>query len=346
MESLYKAADAMGWIEKYAEYPEELALRVYTSRLLGSNRSLVLHGGGNTSVKLKIKNILNEEIDVVFVKGSGLDLATIEPKGFVGLRLNSLRKLTRLESLSDIEMGNQLNIQKIDAQSPNPSVEALLHAFLPGKYVDHTHADSILVLTHQKNGADIVKESLGFKIALMPYTMSGLPLAKAVLERYESQPDIEGIVILNHGIFTFADDAEIAYENMIKYVGQAEAYIRARIHDKPMTRRRADGVALENYDSSLARFNSILRGTCACLDSEGRLNRFYVETRNAPFLIEASLSQHAQTLCHTGVLTPDHAIRTKNAMVYIESVSPDDPSLRETVTQAVDKFRKEYVYRV
>ncbi|MBN1932386.1 MAG: bifunctional aldolase/short-chain dehydrogenase [Desulfobacterales bacterium] len=343
MESLYNAAEAGEWIKRYDAYPKELALRVYTSRLLGSNPNLVLHGGGNTSVKLKIRNIFNEKIDVVFVKGSGLDLATIEPKGFVGLRLNALRKLMGLETLSDIEMNNQLNIQRIDARSPNPSVEALLHAFLPGKYIDHTHADSILVLTHQKNGAEIVKEALGPKIAVIPYTMSGLPLAKIVLERYEDQPDIEAIVILNHGIFTFAENAEKAYENMIKYVGRAEAYIQAQIHDKPLIEPNADRkVPLENYNSILARFNSALRGTCARVDSEGRLNRFYVETRNAPFLIEASLSQHAQAVCHTGVLTPDHVIRTKNAIVYIESVPSNDSALRQILSQTVAEFIKAY----
>ena len=235
MKSLFDESESREFVGKYSAFPEEMALRVYTSRLIGREANLVLHGGGNTSVKLPMKNIVGEEQEVLYVKASGIDLATIEPAGFVGLDLDPIRKLQILESLSDEETENQMQIHKVVAASPAPSVEAFLHAFLPPKYVDHTHADSILVLTNQKNGEDVVKDALGLGVAVLPYTMSGLPLAKGVLELYKKHHNLEAIVMLNHGIFTFGGDARTSYDRMIEYVSRAEAYI-----DK-MTQRKAIG---------------------------------------------------------------------------------------------------------
>ena len=160
MENLYNQSDASAFISKYASYPEELALCAYTSRLLGGNENLVLHGGGNTSVKLKMKNLVGEEQDVIFVKGSGKDMGSIKPDGFTGLDLNPLKKLCRFETLGDVEMDNQLSIHRISGLSPDPSVEALLHVFLPHKFIDHTHADSVLILSNQKHGDEKIREAL------------------------------------------------------------------------------------------------------------------------------------------------------------------------------------------
>jgi len=342
VESLFKERDSKAVIAKYATYPEELALRVYTSRLIGENTSLVLHGGGNTSVKLRLKNIVGEENDVVFVKGSGWDLATIEPEGFVGLNIDPLRKLRHLESLSDIEMDNQLKIHRVASMSPDPSVEALLHAFLPHRYIDHTHADSILILTNQRNGQEMVREALGTRIAIVPYIRSGLPLAKAVIEQYERHPDIEGIVILNHGIFTFAENGRISYERMIDYVSRGEGYIEEKIRNKPLIIPCSDVTSLKDSDSAVARFVQVARGACAHRDFDGKLRRFFAEVRSGVEMVEASLSKGAVEICDSGVLTPDHAIRTKNRMACIESIPENDDDLRELVTNVVDSFRADY----
>ena len=159
VENLFRKKEAESFIEQYPNYPASLTLRAYTSRLLGSRSDLVLHGGGNTSVKLTAPNIVGEAEELIYIKGSGRDLADIEPDGFTGLRLSPLRKLLRLESISDRDMDNQLRIHRIDAEAPYPSVETLLHAYLPCKYVDHTHSDALLVLTNQKDGADLVPQS-------------------------------------------------------------------------------------------------------------------------------------------------------------------------------------------
>ncbi|OIN95800.1 MAG: hypothetical protein AUJ48_02560 [Deltaproteobacteria bacterium CG1_02_45_11] len=342
MESLFNEKKSTAFIKKYSACPKELALRIYTSRLIGSNSLLVLHGGGNTSVKLKQKNILDEENDIIYVKGSGKDLATIEPDGFVGLNLHPLRKLRQLESLTDTQLDNQLHIHRISSQSPHPSVESLLHAFLPHKYVDHTHADSILILTNQQHGEDIVQEALGTKIAVMPYAKSGLPLARRVIAEYERRPEIDAMVIINHGIFTFAEDARASYEKMIFYASKAEKYIKTRIQNKPLTTPRPGLASPKKFSSSLVRYTQAIRGACAHPDSSGRLRRFYVETRSEPDLLNTSLAKEAKQICRSGVLTPDHAIHTKNIMAYIESFTENDDDLKQIVNQAVETYKNDY----
>ncbi|MBW1773032.1 MAG: bifunctional aldolase/short-chain dehydrogenase [Deltaproteobacteria bacterium] len=342
MVSLYKEEDSRAFIAKFSAHPEELALRVYTSRLTGSNSSLVLHGGGNASVKMRLRNIVGEEQEILYVKGSGMDLATIEPEGFVGLDLASLRKLRNLEWLSDEEMENQVQIHKVVVSSPDPSVEVLLHAFLPHKYVDHTHADSILVLTNQREGEDLVQEALGSRVAVLPYVRSGLSLAIEVVSKYEEETDVEAVVLLNHGIFTFGGDAKESYERMIDYVDRAESFVEKRINGKPPVTPCADFVPAGDVTESAARFSQTVRGACAHLGSDGRLQRFYVETRSSPDLVNASLSREAQAICRSGVLTPDHVIRTKNKMVYIESIPEKDEDLKGLVDRAVETFKNDY----
>ncbi|OQY51954.1 MAG: hypothetical protein B6245_24050 [Desulfobacteraceae bacterium 4572_88] len=343
MENLFKEEDAAGFIEKYADYPEELALRAYTSRLIGGNSDLVLHGGGNTSVKLMTRNIVGQGEAVIYVKASGWDMAFIEPEGFTGLRSKPLEQLCRLDSLSSGEMDNQLKIHRTSAAAQNPSVEALLHVFLPHKYVDHTHADSILILTNQKHGEAMVREALGEDIVVLPYVMSGFPLAKAVWDACTKTPEAKAVIIMNHGIFTFAEDARTAYDNMIRYVSRAEAYIHEQIGNRPLFTLREDLNTPANPQSALTRCAQVIRGACAhsATDDE-KLQRLYVETRTDPDLLEASLSDQAASVCRTGVLTPDHAIRTKNLMAYLETVPEDDVSLRSLVQQAVDDFQADY----
>jgi rhamnose utilization protein RhaD (predicted bifunctional aldolase and dehydrogenase) len=261
-------------------------------------------------VKCKLPTVVGEEIEAVFVKGSGADQATITPEGFCGLDLCPLRKLASLEALDDAEMENQLGIHRLSARSPDPSVEALVHTFLPQTFIDHTHADSILVLTHQEDGEELVAEALGPKVAVIPYTMPGFPLAKAALAAYDGNPEIDAMVVMHHGIFTFAEDSRTSYVRMIDYVSRAEAFIATRIKDERPFPLQAPGRRPSDQDGVLARCGPVIRGTCSFCDASARRRRFFVEVRTSPPLVEASLSPLAKTLCETGVLTPDHAIRT------------------------------------
>src|SRR5262249_13126945 len=148
-----------------------------------------------------------DRIEAICVKGSGWDLDSIEPAGLPALDLAYLRRLRQLEALSDEEMVNQLRTHLFDASAPNPSVETLLHAFLPHTFIDHTHADAVLALTNQPDGSELVREAFGDRVVLVPYIMPGFKLAKLAAELYERQPDAEAMVLLKHGFFTFAEDA-------------------------------------------------------------------------------------------------------------------------------------------
>src|SRR5262245_43191518 len=217
MRSAYDASEAQRFVDRYRPNSgEDLALRVYTSRLLGSEPALVLHGGGNTSVKSRARSIAGEELDVIYVKGSGWDLATIEPAGFPACRLAALRRLCELPELSDEDMVKALRAEMLDPSSPTPSVEALLHAFLNAKVVDHTHADAVLAVVDQPDGEKHAKKVWGEEVLLVPYVMPGFVLAKKIVELRGELQRAKVMVLDKHGIFTWGDTARESYERMIE----------------------------------------------------------------------------------------------------------------------------------
>jgi rhamnose utilization protein RhaD (predicted bifunctional aldolase and dehydrogenase)/NAD(P)-dependent dehydrogenase (short-subunit alcohol dehydrogenase family) len=342
LESLFDPQEARKFIAGYPGLPAGLALRIYTSRLIGGNSQLVLHGGGNTSVKTMVKSITGEEREVLFVKGSGIDLATIEPLGFAGLELAPLRKLQGLVHLPDDEMENQLQIHKISFSSPDPSVEALLHAFLPHRYIDHSHADAILVLTNQRQGKDFLREALGSPVGILPYVMPGIHLAQGALAEYKRNPDIGAIVVLHHGIFTFSEDGRDSYERMIAYVDRAEKYIEERAHRKIFLSPGGEQIPFQDFGPALARFCQVARGACAGRRSDGSLQRLYAEARTAPDLKAASFLKEARWFCQSGALTPDHVIRTKNLWAYVGEIPEDDTLLCQRVKQTVEAYQADY----
>ncbi|MGH8667440.1 MAG: class II aldolase/adducin family protein, partial [Burkholderiales bacterium] len=221
MKSLWSDSEA-------SHYRTPLGLRVYTSRLLGRDKSLVLHGGGNTSVKLAQRSIMGEDEEVLFVKGSGWDLETIDEPGFAPVRLEPLVRLSTLERLSDAEMMNALNTQRLRASAPSPSVEAILHAILPFPYVDHTHADAVLAITNTQDGAARVAEIFGDDTVIVPYVMPGFDLARLCAREFPRQRKTHtiGMILMNHGVFSFADSARESYERMIALVDRAERYLK------------------------------------------------------------------------------------------------------------------------
>src|SRR5438128_8715219 len=193
MKSAWVTSDAEAAVARYARdgIARELALRVYTTRLLGQNPKLVLHGGGNTSVKMRATDLNGDEVDVLCVKGSGWDMGTIEPAGLPAVRLDPLKKLRTRESLSDADMVRIQRALLIDPGAPNPSVEALLHAFLPHKFVDHTHSTAVLSLTDQPDAAERCADLYGRRMGLVPYIMPGFLLAKKAAEVFEADPMVE-----------------------------------------------------------------------------------------------------------------------------------------------------------
>src|SRR5919202_1509907 len=216
------------WNEREAAaYAGALAQRVYTSRLLGSDHSLVLHGGGNTSVKIRERTLFGDEQDILYVKGSGWDLATIEKAGFAPLRLEHVRRLAQLPALSDAQMVKELRAAMIDPSAPAPSVETILHAILPYRFVDHTHADALLAITNTPDGEARVREIYADSVVVIPYVMPGFDLARVCAEVFprEAGPNTVGLVLLKHGLFSFGDTAKESYDRMIDLVRRAEAYL-------------------------------------------------------------------------------------------------------------------------
>ena len=213
-----------------AHDPADLGLRVYTSRLLGRDKSLVLHGGGNTSVKIREKNRFGDEEEILYVKGSGWDLETIEAPGFSPVRLGPAARLSTLARLSDPEMVNELRTAMTLASAPNPSVEAILHAVLPYKFVDHTHADAVVTVTNTPDGEALIREIYGDSVVVIPYVMPGFDLARLCAERFpaEAGPQTIGMVLMNHGIFSFGETARESYERMIDLVSRAERFLESR----------------------------------------------------------------------------------------------------------------------
>src|SRR4051812_3893701 len=310
MKSAWADSHAEAAVARYAHdgIPRELALRVYTTRLLGQNPKLVLHGGGNTSVKTRMRDLLGEEVDVLCVKGSGWDMATIEPAGLPAVRLDPLRKLRAFEKLSDEDMVRVQRANLLDPMAPNPSVETLLHAFLPHMFVDHTHSTAVLSLVDQPNGADLCAEVYDGRMGVVPYVMPGFELAKPAAEIYQQNPDVEGLILLKHGIFTFGADARESYERMIAMVTLAEARLE---------RGRKPTFASARLPQALAprvEIAPILRGACSLKDEkiEGAWRRLILEFRSSPAILDFANGAEVSRYSQAGVITPDHTIRTKN----------------------------------
>ena len=332
MQSKWNELRARDAIETYAEkgVSEDLALRVYTTRLLGRDPLLVLHGGGNTSVKTRAKDDLGNEHEVIAVKGSGWDMADIEPEGLPAVKLEPLRKLRALDALSDEAMVNVQRLNLLDAGAPNPSVETLLHAFLPHKFIDHTHAAAVLSLVDQPDGEALAREVYDGRMGVVPYIAPGFGLAKAAAEVYEQNPDVEGLILHKHGIFTFGATAREAYERMIEMVSLAEARLR---QGRPVVFQPRD---LSAELAEVAEVAPVIRGAVALRAGKagGEPTRFVMTFRTGPEILSyvngAELSDYSQR----GVVTPDHIIRTKNMPLVL---SPPQPGKLDDFTREVQE---------
>ena len=297
MENLWSDAEAQ-------QYPGELGLRVYTSRLLGRNPALVLHGGGNTSVKITEQNVVGEDEDILYVKGSGWDLETIETAGFSPVRMSHMLKLAELDSLSDPQMVNELKTQMTNASAPGPSVETILHATLPYKYVDHTHADTIVAITNTDHGEEYIREIYGDTVIVIPYIMPGFDLARLCAQEYKKQVNDKtmGMVLLNHGIFSFADDAKTSYDRMIQLVTQAENFIKAKsAWDLPTP-------AIKPLPATNCTDIAKLRQKISACAQRPMILRSYKDDAVCRFIQRDDLN----TIAQQGPATPDHVIRTKS----------------------------------
>jgi rhamnose utilization protein RhaD (predicted bifunctional aldolase and dehydrogenase)/NAD(P)-dependent dehydrogenase (short-subunit alcohol dehydrogenase family) len=296
MKSLWSDAEAAKF-----EKDGPLGLRVYTSRLLGRDKSLVLHGGGNTSVKLREKDLFGEEQDVLYVKGSGWDLETIEPAGFTPVTLSYVQRLAKLPKLSDPQMVNELATHMLKAGAPAPSVETILHAILPYPYVDHTHADAVLSVSNAPQGDERIREIYGDRVVVIPYIMAGFDLAAFCAREFPKQAKkgCIGMVLLSHGIFSFGKDARESYERMIELVGMAEQYLEK----KKAWRVHLSGSGTRPDRQEIA---SLRR---AISDQAGM--PMVLKTNSGAKFAGFAQRRDLEKLSQQGPATPDHVIRTK-----------------------------------
>ncbi len=300
MKSIWKAEEA----KKCKS--DLLKLRVYTSRLLGSNEDLVMHGGGNTSVKIKETNLFGEEEEILYVKGSGWDLGTIEAAGFAPVKMSTLLKMAELKAMSDMEMVKYQRMAMTDPGAPNPSVEAVLHAIIPYTFVDHTHADAVVTVTNSPGGKERIEEIYGKKMMIIPYVMPGFVLAKKINQMTKGidWDQLDGLILMNHGVFTFDNDAKASYEKMIKIVSKAENYLSTKKAYLPK-------------GSAVGKVNTLqvaeIRREVAKIWGKPILAR----VDNSPTSNAFSKLSSVKKITNRGPLTPDHIIRTKRNPVVL-----------------------------
>ncbi|MBX3456205.1 bifunctional aldolase/short-chain dehydrogenase [Ferrovibrio sp.] len=341
MKNLWSDRDAKAAIKHYAKQGvnEDLAVRTYTTRLLGGVPALVQHGGGNTSVKTRMRDILGNPVDVLCVKGSGWDMAVIEPPGLPAVRLKPLQALIDLKALTDEEMVNIQRCNLLDSTSPNPSVETLFHAFLPHKFIDHTHADAVLALTDQPDGIAQAKKLFGKKLAIVEYEMPGFGLAKKAAEAFKRQPDAEGLVLVKHGIFTWGDNAKQAYDRMIHYVSMAERFL-AKGRKQVFVQAK-----LPKKIAAAEDVMPILRGLIAIPTNadDGQIARWVFDRRQTPEIDAFVNGRQVGRYSQAGTVTPDHVIRTKPWPVVLPA--PEAGKLDEFASrakQAIDGYIAKY----
>ncbi len=294
MKSLWNDTEA----KSFAGDP--LQLRIYTSQLLGREPGLILHGGGNTSVKTEAKNFFGEKEEILFVKASGVNLAQIQASGFTPLKLNILNKMLTLDRLADIDLVRIQRSAMTDFAAPDPSIETLVHASIPFKYVDHTHADAVITLTNNPSGDALIREIYREQLLIVPYVKPGFMLAKTI---HEMIPNGDwdrflGMILMHHGVFSFADDARTSYERMIHIVSLAEEYLK-----KQGALNLVAQAAPKEDLPSLCRIRQHVSLAKGC--------PVFARLDSHPEACGFSTLPNARSIVSRGPITPDHLIHTK-----------------------------------
>src|ERR1039458_7304154 len=345
MKSAWVERDAKQAVDRYgkagvdADFGADLALRIYSTRLLGRDPRLVLHGGGNSSLKTKARDLAGEEVAVLRVKGSGADMGAIEPAGFPAVRLEPLRPCRSRKKLSDDEMARVPRAYLIDPQAPSPSVEMLLHAFMPAKYIDHTHATAVLSLIDQPNAAALCVQVFSGRLGFVPYIMPGFGLAKKAAEVFEKNPKVEGLILDKHGIFTFGADAREAYERMIAFVTRAENRLKKN--------RKAvfASAKLPQQIAPAIEVAPILRGACTLRDAGGECahQRLIMEFRASDEILNFVNGKDVARYACAGVVTPDHVIRSKPWPLIVPAPQAGKlDAFKSAALKAAQKFIDDY----
>lgn len=342
MKNRWSESDAAEAIERFAlQADESLALRTYSSRQLGAEKALVLHGGGNTSLKSRTTDVFGSRVETLSMKASGLDLATIEPEGHVALDLGRLKKLLTLAELGDDEMVNQLHGCLLDSHSATPSIETLVHAAIPGTFVDHTHADAVLALTNQEGGEDEIRDALGESVLLLPYVVPGFDLALAVAKAVAERPQARAMVWMKHGLVTWGDTARESYELTVELVTAAEKHLDSRAAAPGDERSTPTAADLEDQLTAVA---PIVRGLLATptADPDMPHRRVIVLPLVDEDILACLCAEEGVNFAVSAPLTADHLIRTKPLPLWLELSNPTGADLRDQLQRAFDAYRDAY----
>ncbi len=343
MENRWSDDKAAQYIEKYASrWGKDLAVGLYVASLIGAEDRLVLHGGGNSSVKTIHTNLLGEQVPAIFVKASGYNMAFIAPNGYTGLNLDYLKKLRALSELSDEDMVNEFRTHFLDARSATPSIETLVHVFIPAKFVDHTHPDAILALTNQIEGERLLREALGEEVPVLKYCTPGFKLAKVVAAELERRPSAKAMVLMQHGLLTWGASARDSYGTTIELVSKAERYIEQHAR-KPLVPKFS--TALSVAEKRLADIAPMVRGLLA--KPTGDPDHPWARTILTPLINEDVLnfvnSDRGREIALTPPLTSDHLIRTKPLYLWIDNPQFDSfNKLRDQFSGAIREYAAAY----
>lgn len=343
MENRWSDDKAAQVVEKYAvHYGRDLAIGLYVASLIGAENKLVLHGGGNSSVKTTHKNLIGEQIPAVYVKASGYNLAHIEPNGYTGLDLSYLKKLSAIPELSDEQMINEFRTHLLDCRAATPSMETLVHAFLPYKFVDHTHPDAILALTNQQDGERLVREALGEEIAILPYVAPGFRLSKAVADLLLRNPRAKALVLMQHGLVTWGDTARESYETTINLACKAEAYIEQHSR-KPIICTVPTPVPIA--EKRFAEIAPLVRGLLASRtsDPDHRWSKVILRPLISKDIMNFVDSDRGRAVALTPPLTSDHLIRTKAFYMWVDNPDfSDSKKLGDQFAKAIQEYAASY----
>jgi len=340
-----------------SDMPYELAELVYASRLLGSESSLVMHGGGNTSVKCELVDMVGNRANVLLIKASGVDLSQVTSKDYTPVKLEPLRKLGQLFKRNDKITEEELQrfstkefkhllllnlfslTDHMAEQRLMPSIETLLHAFLPHCYIFHTHSFALLTLSNQPNGSMICRETLGESFGSVEYIKPGLGLARSAAAVYEANPEIIGLVLQKHGIVTFGITAKEAYNRMIDAVSRLEERIAVE------KRKTFPLVKLPVSIALLEDIAPIIRGAVVeeKLPGSREYHQFILDFRTSPKILDYVNCVDILNMSQKGSMTPDFIIRTKNKPLVLPAPDATDISgFKIAVQKAVQRYREEY----
>ena len=341
MKNKWNNSEAKKYISQYKQknISKELSLRIYTTHLMGREKNLVLHGGGNTSVKTISKDFLNKKIEVMHIKGSGGDMGSIDYPGLPAVELHPLLETINLKKLNDFDMVNLQRKCLINAQSPNPSVETLLHAFLPFKYVDHTHANAILSLIDQPNDKQICQDIFEEKVGIVPYIIPGFELAKKSFQIFCQNKNVIGLILLKHGIFTFGEDAKKSYDRMIHLVSLAEKNIN-RVHNKIAKKNVFKKHKKQFYEKGI--LFPLIRKYLSTKEKNGSYVKWILDVRTNGKIIKYLNHSKLNNFTQKGPVTPDHVIRIKPKPLILYLKNKRFSQYEKIIQRRIDKFKLNY----